>query len=132
MYRHPLPVADAGNDVTINSGDSVQLGGAPTALGGSPGYSYLWFPAEEMVDGTVANPVAFPSQTTDFTVFAIDTNGCAGTDMVNVTVESAFTQNGFGKGNWEKGNISIYPNPATDRLAVDMQLDNHRSLEPVS
>ncbi len=76
---NPLPIVTAGTDVDICFGDSVQL----TATGG---LSYSWTPGGSLTDSTIFNPIAFPSDTTEYIVFVTDTNGCAAFDSVIVNV----------------------------------------------
>jgi gliding motility-associated-like protein len=74
-----LPIIDAGNDVQICIGDSAQL----LASGG---VSYLWTPSVTLTDDTIANPMAFPTDTTEYIVNTTDINGCASSDTVSVIV----------------------------------------------
>ncbi|MGZ3904026.1 MAG: PKD domain-containing protein, partial [Bacteroidia bacterium] len=74
-----LPTANAGSDVTICNGTSTTL----TATGG-PGYS--WGPSTTLSSATIANPVASPTTTTNYTVTVTDVNGCQKSDAVLVTV----------------------------------------------
>ena len=85
VFRYGLPEVNAGADTNVNVGDTVSLGGSPTAVGNGP-FNYIWTPGFGLTSTTVANPTAFPTTTKTYTVFAIDSNGCAGTDKVNVTV----------------------------------------------
>ena len=55
----PLPVANAGPDVTIFEEGSTQLNG-------SGGVTYTWTPSYGLSDTTIANPVANPMQTTTY------------------------------------------------------------------
>jgi gliding motility-associated-like protein len=83
------PIIDAGNDVQICIGDSAQL----LASGG---VSYLWTPSITLTDDTIANPLAFPTDTTAYIVNATDINGCASSDTISVIVNplpSAFAGN---------------------------------------
>ncbi len=77
---NPLPVIGAGSDVWVCSGDSIQL----NATGG---VSYLWTPSLGLNDTTIANPQAFPLDTTDYIVTGFDINGCFSTDTVRVIVD---------------------------------------------
>lgn len=86
----PAPFADAGNDITICLGDSVQLGGSPTGPGGS---TFTWTPATGLSSTTVANPMAFPSTTTTYIV-SVDNGVCPTTDTVTVFVGSALINAG--------------------------------------
>ena len=74
-----LPTIDAGNDVQICIDDSAQL----LASGG---VSYLWTPSNTLTDDTIENPMAFPTDTTEYIVNATDINGCASSDTVSVIV----------------------------------------------
>jgi len=80
------PKADAGPDRSIVLGDSVTIGGSPTAISGSGGYTYHWGPAGGLDDPAKPNPVASPSSTTNYTLTVIDENGCADSDEVRVIV----------------------------------------------
>ncbi|MFN7013265.1 MAG: hypothetical protein ACK4ON_03235, partial [Bacteroidia bacterium] len=78
------PIADAGVDVSICPGDSIQIGEVPT--GGGPNYTYLWQPSTGLSYSTAQLPLASPNFTTTYflTVFS---NGCQSiADSVVVTV----------------------------------------------
>jgi hypothetical protein len=79
---YPLPVADAGSDVTI------YIGYPPLSaqLEASGGFLYTWSPATGLSDPYIYNPVAQPEVTTTYTVTVTDENGCTDTDDVTVTV----------------------------------------------
>ncbi|MDI6791648.1 MAG: cohesin domain-containing protein, partial [bacterium] len=83
---YPTLTADAGVDVSICAGASVQIGGLPTASGGTPDYSYSWSPTTGLSSSTVANPTATPAATTTYTVTVTDTNGRQDSDSMTVTV----------------------------------------------
>jgi gliding motility-associated-like protein len=76
---NPLPIADAGADVSICIGSS-------TNLAASGGVSYAWLPATGLSATNIVNPVANPAVTTTYTVTVTDANGCVATDDVTVTV----------------------------------------------
>jgi hypothetical protein len=70
---HPLPVVDAGADVTV-------CAGTPVTLSASGAATYTW-------DNGITNGVAFtPTATTTYTVTGTNTNGCVSVDSVVVTV----------------------------------------------
>ena len=70
-----LPDVNAGNDITICSGEEVSL----TATGAT---AYQW-------TGGIANGAPFtPGTTATYTVTGTTTNGCAGTDQVTVYVNA--------------------------------------------
>ena len=82
------PVATPGNDFSLCSGDTGQLGAAPVA-----GYTYRWSPATGLSSPTVANPTVTLTTTTanyiSYTYALTVTNtatGCAGTNTVEVYV----------------------------------------------
>lgn len=96
-------VADAGNPtgLEICEGDSIFLGGNPTALGGTAPYAYVWSPGTNLSSTTVANPLASPGTPTSYSLQVTDANNCTSTGSVSVAVNSiplsAFleTQNGL-------------------------------------
>ena len=77
--------ANAGNDVTICAGNSVQLG----ATGG---VSYSWSPSTGLSNASAANPIASPTQTITYLLTATS-GACVTTDFVTVTVASNLTVN---------------------------------------
>ena len=81
-------VVSAGPDQSACTGDSVLLGGTPSATGGSGTYTYNWQPPIGVSDPTVANPAAAASGTQAYTLTVTDTNGCVSTDQVTVTAAS--------------------------------------------
>ena len=74
---NPLPTANAGANVTICSGDSVQLNA-------SGGISYSWIPNIGLSDPNIANPIANPNTTTTYIVNVTDVNDCMNKDSVVV------------------------------------------------
>ncbi len=78
--------ADAGSDDSFCAGGTANLGGAPTAVGGSNIFTYSWSPTSGLNDATITNPTATPSSTTTYTVTVDDGAGCIQTDEVTVTI----------------------------------------------
>ncbi|MDX1909278.1 MAG: gliding motility-associated C-terminal domain-containing protein [Bacteroidia bacterium] len=74
---NPLPLADAGPDVT-------RCGETPLQLQASGGVIYSWTPATGLSDPLIANPLAGADSTTLYTVTVTDTNGCVNVDSVRV------------------------------------------------
>jgi alpha-galactosidase/6-phospho-beta-glucosidase family protein len=84
------PNADAGGSKTVCSGQSVQIGGNPTST--STGVSYVWSPANSLSGAYVANPTAYPTTNTTYTVTVTNTaTGCSATSSAAVTVTSCVT-----------------------------------------
>ena len=81
--------ANAGPDQTICEGESANLSA-------SGGVIYSWSPATGLNATNVANPIATPTTTTNYTVIATDENGCTDVDVVtiNVNAEPSITTNG--------------------------------------
>ncbi|MEI6946883.1 PKD domain-containing protein [Paraflavisolibacter sp. H34] len=78
----PYPVAHAGGDTIICAATSAQL------LGSMDGDSLVWTPAASLSNRGILNPVARPSGTTDYVLWAYDHKGCPkpGRDTMRVTV----------------------------------------------
>ena len=80
------PVANAGADVTVCSGGTVQIGAAPVS-----GFTYQWQPATNLSVANISNP---DFSTTNATVAPVTTqyvlvginSGCIASDTMNVTV----------------------------------------------
>jgi PKD repeat protein len=77
----PLPNADAGNSITI-------CNGATATFSASGGTAYSWSPATALSSTTIANPVANPTITTQYTV-TVTNNGCTASDVIDVTVTNS-------------------------------------------
>ncbi len=105
---------DAGVDEEINEGQEVQLNASATDMG-----TFLWSPSIGLDDPTISNPIAKPTQTTDYTVVFTSIDGCKSEDYVTVYVKTQQpddTKYGFSPDNdginefWEIGSIEKYPN----------------------
>ena len=79
ISTNPLPVANAGQDVSIFVGNNIQL----QASGGA---NYSWSPATGLSATNIANPIASPAVTTTYYVTVSTIFGCSATDSVVVTV----------------------------------------------
>jgi len=112
----PLPTVFAGNDTLIYLGESVTLNGAGT---GTPS----WTPPTTLNNPSIFNPIATPTNTTNYFLTVTDGNGCTNSDTVIVTVEDTstintsviitnlFTPNGDGINDfWHIKNIENNPN----------------------
>ncbi len=88
IVTNPNLTAEAGNDVSFCQGASVSitLGGVPTAVGGTPNYTYAWSSNPPGFSSNVANPIISPTVTTTVTVVVTDANGCVASDTVKITV----------------------------------------------
>lgn len=103
----PQLVADAGPDDVVCDGDSIQLGGAPTASGGTMAYTYTWS-GTNLINNTVANPVALPTTTGDYIVTVTDARNCTAFDTISITVDTCV---GLPDPRIDV-TLSIYPNPS--------------------
>lgn len=82
----PATKAQAGGDVNLCTGDTIQLGS--NAIGGTV---YNWSPANGLSSTTVSNPFAIiPDTGTTATIYTYvlttDLNGCLDTDTINIGV----------------------------------------------
>jgi len=95
----PGPGLDAGPDQFMEPGESVTIGGSPTA---PAGIEFTWSPNEDISGITEENPTVNPLETTTYYLFATDPDGCFGIDSVLITVEKVidpvggFSPNGDG------------------------------------
>lgn len=92
----PEGFVDAGNDVTINGGESTDL----IATASPDGGTYEWQPTNGLSCTNCPNPTASPTTTTTYTVAYTSENGCRYEDQVTVTVfndiPNGFTPDGDG------------------------------------
>ncbi len=80
--------ADAGNDITICSGQGSQLNA-------SGGIIYSWNPPVGLSDPAIANPFASPLSTTVYVVTITDSIGCTETDSMTLTVNIVIANAGL-------------------------------------
>lgn len=80
--------ADAGPDMVICNGQSVGIGGSPSGTG-SGTITYQWSPGTGLSCTNCPNPMASPTQSTNYTLTIIDTSGCIDSDNVVVAVNTA-------------------------------------------
>lgn len=78
------PTASAGP--TVDACSSPVIGGSPTATGGLAPYTYSWSPSLGLSSTIIANPIATPLTTTNYTVMVTDGNGCTASAVCTVTV----------------------------------------------
>lgn len=92
--------------ITATGGGEINLGEAATlsVSSNSANVSYNWMPSLSIACGVCSEVTVSPTQTTDYTVVATDSNGCTAQQQVTVHVSSenniflpnAFTPNGDG------------------------------------
>lgn len=75
----PKPDVYAGEDSTINQGESVVLNASATG-------SFSWQPPDALSDPTSINPAASPLNTVTYTLTVTGANGCKESDSVTITV----------------------------------------------
>ncbi len=97
---NPLPIAYAGEDVTINRGESINL----NATGGG---TYFWSNGD-----ATSNTTVNPTHTTIYTVTVYDGTNFD-TDNVKVTVNNPGKKS-LGNQKYENLNFTLYPNPSND------------------
>ena len=90
------PVVDAGISTTICLGQILNLGGSPTATGGSGNgtYTYAWSPQTDLTNANSANPTTSPSTSTTYTL-TVSQGGAACTGSSTVTVNINTTPSGM-------------------------------------
>jgi gliding motility-associated-like protein len=81
-----VPLTNVTEDVTINYGQSLQLNADSEIL-------YVWRPDNGSLNNpNMNNPVARPLETTKYTVYGYDVNGCLDSAYVNVRVDSTMIE----------------------------------------
>jgi gliding motility-associated-like protein len=111
IYTYLIPPVDAGADVQIPTGGSINL----NANGVVTGWEYTWEPGEFLDNPNVTNPLASPEETTMFYVTVVDDNGCSSTDSILVEVlpgivfPDGISPNGDGFNDvWRIDNIDLF------------------------
>ncbi len=89
--------ADAGINKILTCGGSVQLDSVKTNYTGSGTLTYSWNPSVNLNNGTIANPVASPTQTKTYYVTVYSPNSCSAMDSVLVMVNPMLIEAGTDK-----------------------------------
>ncbi len=77
---------EAGENITINFRDSVQLQAHDTLGYGT--VNYTWRPSLGLTDSTISDPIASPFKSTQYIVTAIDDSSCEASDTIVVEIVS--------------------------------------------
>lgn len=82
--------ANAGMDIIICAGETITLGGNPTASGGTGFYNITWTsPTDPTYVSIESNPVVNPYTTTTYQVEVNDSDSDTDIDLITVTVKEA-------------------------------------------
>jgi hypothetical protein len=98
--------AAAGDDRAICVEESTQLGGNPTATGGTTFYNYLWTSTPAGFTSAQPNPAVSPTETTTYHLRVEDSSGAFVLDEVVVTVNVPIDESSL--------NIILNPTKADD------------------
>ncbi len=123
INAHAQLAVDAGRDQkicydsTIRNYPTVTLGGNPTAVNGTPPYTYEWTPGSLLSDSTIANPIftgtfTFTNNSFTFTVNVKDANNVINSDTTNIQfsrTSPCFTPNCSDRKN-PQDTIMLFPN----------------------
>lgn len=116
----PKVSVDAGKDTTIFIGDTVQIGGNPTASSGSPPYTYAWDPINEIDNKSASNPNVWPSNNRIYTAVVTDVHGCKSADKMVVTVSFVNIEKELST----TPLATVYPNPVTTHTVLQFHYDS--------
>ncbi|MBX2898903.1 MAG: autotransporter-associated beta strand repeat-containing protein [Cyclobacteriaceae bacterium] len=125
---NPAVVANAGTNTQLCFGQSITLGGSPTATGGSGTYTYSWSSVPPGFSSSQSNPVVTPALgSITYIVQVTDAFGCSDTGQVDVSVGEVPTfslanTTGGGTGNICSGStISIGLSSPTAGATITLQ-----------
>jgi len=107
--------------VTASAIQTIICKGSVTMLFASGAASYVWN-TSQMGHTVIVSPTA----NTNYTVYGTDSNGCMGTGTLQVKV-SACTS--LPQNNSEELSISVYPNPTTGKITLDIFKGEDREYE---
>ncbi|MEO6901919.1 MAG: gliding motility-associated C-terminal domain-containing protein [Bacteroidia bacterium] len=77
--------ADAGIDKVVCPDSTALLGGAVSATGGVPPYTYYWSPSTGLNNSTIANPIVKPTGVSTYTLEITDATGATSKDSVLIS-----------------------------------------------
>jgi len=85
-YSQTALTVNAGSNTGFCLGNSITIGGTPSASGGVQPYTYLWQPVSALNAVNLSNPNASPTTSTDYTLTVTDSTGAKVSDVITVTV----------------------------------------------
>mgnify|MGYP000020582952 CR=1 FL=1 len=85
----PTPVVDLGPDLSICTGESVQLN-SPNTLGSG---TYVWSPATSLSNASAPSPTTTTTTNISYGLTFISSNGCTDSDIIQVAVNPLPTAN---------------------------------------
>ena len=106
-------IANAGIDTTVCFGYYLNLGGNPTATGGTSPYQYSW----TIDPDSVSNPLILAQISTSISVTVTDAQGCTASDTMMLTVEKCtgiFSPE-------ENYSVGIFPNPNDGLFVLNVE-----------
>ena len=106
----PVLTAHAGDDAVFSS--PFQIGGTPSASGGTSPYNYIWSPVTDLSNGTISNPT-INNLTAErmYTLTVTDARNCTASDEIYVSI-APLSLSGA-------SSISIYPTVASHFLTIE-------------
>jgi hypothetical protein len=116
--QDPALKVSAGDDQTITEGETAQL--QATVTGGSPGYSFLWYPGDSVVNNSLQNTETSPADTTTFIVTVRDLKKCRTTDTVTINVKEHISALKIKPENI----LQVYPNPVNEYFHIDLKAES--------
>jgi hypothetical protein len=107
-------MAGAGADIDNALNLNVNIGGSPSATGGTSPYIYSWSPTTNLSDPTIANPVLdLIAAEENYALTVTDARGCISEDIMNVLISIVSVEE------WGRS-IVVYPNPASKQLTIEL------------
>ncbi len=126
IYVGPQLFANAGKDTAIWKGDTLLLGGNPTAWGGTLPFKYSWYPDNTVNDGTLANPAAWPNYSGNYYLLITDGFKCEKSDQIYVTVIPVVSRPENESG--PEFTAGIFPNPVSNKSILLIELRGSQTI----
>ncbi len=106
--------AHAGADTLLCKNHSILLGSELSATGGTPDYSYVWYPNVYLDNNTLARPTCTPEEATTYILTVTDKFGCTASSYVTIAIDPCLSTGII----WSEESITIFPNPVQDKLKI--------------
>ncbi len=119
QVRGPIATA-GGTPASISAGDPVSLNSSAISVTETaPTYTYSWSSIPSGFTSALQNPTVIPTEPTTYIVTITNTAlGCSDTASVTINYTTDISESNKGT------NVSIFPNPFTNELAIEMQGNN--------